>query len=412
MTDKEMQMPEKWQVRWQEQGFTTFSPIQKQSYQPLKSGEDVLGISPTGSGKTLAYTLPLLEKVVKGAGMQLLILTSSQELGMQVFEVVKTWGADLGLITQSVIGGANVKRQIEKLKTKPEILVGTSGRVVELIKQKKIKSHQIKTVVFDEADQLFADPLTKQVVKAVSRETQLAFFSATGQQVLAEAQNLRPAISVIDVTAEDTSHAGIQHYYIVVPPRKRVDELRRLANIPAFQGLVFFNEISELGNAEEKLVYHQLPVSSLASDQNKLLRKGAINKFKAGELSLLLATDIAARGLDIDDLPYVVNVDVPLTEESYLHRSGRTGRMGKAGQVITFIHDGSRRDYQRLMKKVAIKATQIYLYDGALQQTAKPETTASEKNRDKTSSKKPAAKKTKSNSGKKNTTKKVRKKQK
>lgn len=146
------QLPEVWQQRWEKNDFNDFSLIQESTFQQLSDGLDVLGISPTGSGKTLAYLLPLLQKVVKGDGNQLLILTSSQELSMQVFEVAKEWAQDLKLTVQSVIGGANVKRQIEKLKQKPEILVGTSGRVLELIKQKKIKVQQIKMVVFDEAD--------------------------------------------------------------------------------------------------------------------------------------------------------------------------------------------------------------------------------------------------------------------
>ncbi|HPR82165.1 MAG TPA: DEAD/DEAH box helicase, partial [Enterococcus sp.] len=134
----EFKLPEKWQQRWDEEGFTTPSLIQESVYRPLIEGESLVGISPTGSGKTLSYLLPTMQNVQLNEGNQLLILTSSQELGIQVAEVARQWGKDLGLNVQPFIGGANVKRQIEKLKTKPEVLIGTPGRIVELIKQKKI----------------------------------------------------------------------------------------------------------------------------------------------------------------------------------------------------------------------------------------------------------------------------------
>lgn len=365
--------PEKWQLLWAEKGFQQPSPVQEKTYPLLLEGKDVMGISPTGSGKTLAYLLPTLLKVEKSAGTQLLILTSSQELGMQVAEVAREWGSLLDLKVQSVIGGANVKRQIDKLKEKPEVLVGTSGRVLELIKQKKIKIANIQTVIFDEADQLLTEQLTPQIIKAVGIQNQFAFFSATGEQILAAAQKLRPAVEVVDVQQEDTSTQQLQHFYVRVPVRKRVEELRRLANIPDFQGLVFFNELGDLGSAEEKLLYRQIPVASLASDQNKLMRKAAINQFKEGKLVLLLATDVAARGLDIEDLPYVVNYDVPTTLESYTHRAGRTGRMGKIGSVVTFVHDGNLQEYLRMIKKKETTAKEIFLYGGAFHEEPKAE---------------------------------------
>lgn len=135
--------------------------------------------------------------------------------------------------------------------------------------------------------------------------------------------------------------------------------------------MVFFNQVADLGAAEEKLVYENVPAIGLASDQSKQLRKLAIDQFKAERVKLLLTTDIAARGLDFTGVPYVVNVDVPLTEESYIHRSGRVGRMGAQGAVITFINDGTKRDYQRLMKQLAIPYQEIFLYDGALHEQPK-----------------------------------------
>lgn len=360
-------LPEKWQELWQEKGFEAAALIQEKVYQPLRDGKNLLGVSPTGSGKTLAYLLPTLQAVKPGEGMQLLVLTSSQELGMQVYEVAKEWGGALNLKSQAIIGGANVKRQIEKLKERPEVLIGTPGRVLELIKQKKIKANLIQTVIFDEADQLLVEELPQQIIKAVGTKNQFAFFSATGNQVLEKVKELRPDVEVVDVSGEDTSTSGLEHYYLKVAPRKRGEELRRLANVEQLQSLVFFNELTDLGDAEEKLLYHQLPVASLASDQNKMIRKGAIEHFRKGDLTLLLTTDLAARGLDIENLSFVINYDVPFSKESYLHRAGRTGRMGKSGKVITFLHEGNLRDYQRLLKSADLQAKEIFLYGGQLQ---------------------------------------------
>lgn len=370
-------LPEIWQEHWRSSGFDDPSIIQQESFIPLKNQENVLGISPTGSGKTLAYLLPLLLNVEKESGSQLLILASSQELAMQISKVAQEWGALLQLRTQSLIGGANVSRQIDKLKKKPEVLVGTPGRVLELIKSKKIKSHLLKTIVMDEVDQLFHEAelnLTKQILDSSATEYQVAFYSATADRVIEEAQRLADNLSVIDVSARDHSAGQVHHYFIRLSPRKKIDYLRSLSYTPNFRSMVFFNQVSELGAAEEKMMYQQIPVVGLASDQNKTLRKLAIDQFSSKRVNLLLTTDIGARGLDFKEVPYVVNVDVPLSEESYIHRAGRVGRMGANGVVLTFINDATKRDYQRLMKQVGYATQEVFLYDGELQLERKEKT--------------------------------------
>lgn len=376
-------LPEVWQKHWQTSGFSEPSMIQEKSFLPLKGKENVLAISPTGSGKTLAYTLPLLLTVEKDQGGQLLILAPSQELAVQTSQVVRDWASLLQLKTQTLIGGANVSRQIEKLKEKPEILVGTPGRVLELIKTKKIKSHLLQSIVMDEVDQLFHEKelnLTKQILASAPKEFQLAFYSATADRVVKEAQNITSELTVIDVTDEDQSGGEVHHYFMTLSPRKKSDYLRSLTYTPNFRAIVFFNQVAELGSVEEKLIYEGLSVAGLASDQNKTLRKLAIDQFSKQRAALLLTTDIAARGLDFNALPFVVNAEVPLTEESYIHRSGRVGRMGAAGSVITFVNDATKRDYQRLMKKIALPTQEIFLYDGTIHLTRKERSVSEEKN--------------------------------
>ena len=361
------QLPEVMLGQWQSSGFKEPSIIQEKSFSPLIERKNVLGISPTGSGKTLAYVLPLVLNVKKDQGNQLLILAPSQELAMQITEVVRKWADLLQLKTQALIGGANVSRQIEKLKKKPEIVIGTPGRVFELIKTKKLKSHLLQTIVMDEVDQLFFDTEmnhTKQIIASAPNDFQLVFYSATADRVVEEASKMVEELVVLDVTQEDSSSGQVQHYFMTLSPRKKSEFLRSFAYTPNFSAIVFFNQVMDLGMTEEKLAYEGVPAVGLASDQNKQLRKLAIHEFAQKSAKLLLTTEVAARGLDFKAVPYVVNAEVPLSEESYIHRAGRVGRMGASGAVITFVNDATKRDYQRLMKKINHSFEEIFVYDG------------------------------------------------
>lgn len=357
------------QANWETAGFQKPALIQERVFDPITEGKHLVGIAPTGSGKTLAYLLPLLNQLEAGKPSQALILTSSQELAMQVVEVARKWLAGSGMKVQALIGGANVKRQHEALKKKPELLVGTPGRVLELISGKKIKAPAIKTLVFDEVDQLVQGQsfqLIQKILKTTDNEAQRLYFSATADVVLEELNTIESDLLVIDVTKEDDSQGDVQHFYIETNDRKKVDQMRRLLNMPAFWGMIFFNQLSDMGSAEEKLLFHQLPVASLASDQSKILRKNAIEQFKKHQVLGLLTTDLASRGLDIESLPFVVNADVPLSEESYIHRAGRVGRMGETGVVITFVTPADKADLLKIAKKLKLPVAPIYLFGGEL----------------------------------------------
>ncbi|MDT2769672.1 DEAD/DEAH box helicase [Enterococcus pseudoavium] len=357
------------QKNWQDAGFQKPALIQAKVFTPIREGQNLVGIAPTGSGKTLAYLLPLINQLEEGVASQLLVLTSSQELAMQVVEVARKWLAGSGMKVQSLIGGANVKRQQEALKKKPEVLVGTPGRVLELITAKKIKAANIKTLVFDEVDQLIQGQsfqLVQKILKASDNEAQRLYFSATAETVLAELNQFETELLVVDVSKEDDSQGEVQHFYIETSDRKKVDQLRRLLNLPEFWGMIFFNQLSDMGSAEEKLLFHQLPVASLASDQSKISRKNAIEQFKKHQVLGLLTTDLASRGLDIEAMPFVINANIPLSEESYLHRSGRVGRMGEAGMVISLVTPQEKADLVKIGKKLEIPLAPIYLFGGEL----------------------------------------------
>ncbi|MGX4686945.1 DEAD/DEAH box helicase [Vagococcus sp. JNUCC 83] len=379
-------LPETWQKEWEKQEYQTPTLIQSTMYPLLLEDESVLGISPTGSGKTVAYLLPLLQKVIKGNGNQLLIILPSQELASQVADVTRLWAKGLDLGVQAIIGGANVKRQVERLKKRPEVLVGTPGRVLELIKLKKIKAHLIQTLVLDEVDDLLSDAefnSTKGIIKSVQADTQIVATSATGEQILPRVDTLfRTELRVIDVTEEDNTKGTITHGFIMTPVRKRSDVLRRLAHVDGFKGLVFFNQVSELGAVSERLDYLGIDHRTLASDQHQVERKRAIHDFETGQVKLLLTTDLGARGLDFSDLDYVIQYDLAQSVPDYIHRSGRVGRMGKKGTVISLVNDGDKRELNRLYKEIGKQGVEYFTTHGQLL-TEKPKVTVNEEEADK-----------------------------
>ncbi|MCH4176664.1 MAG: DEAD/DEAH box helicase [Streptococcaceae bacterium] len=331
-------LPKEWQDKAQQIGMVDFTAVQAQSFDVLNGNSNLLMVSPTGTGKTLAYLLPLLLNIKKAQGNQLLILAPTAELAIQIHEVVKQWSIDLGLKSNVIIGGASLKRQMERLKKSPEVIVGTPGRLLELIKAKKIKLAKVEMIVLDEVDQLFEPEqfkLVDRLIHYAPRKYQLVAVSATAERI--EAQFSALTEGVFKRLIVEAQPSVVDYLKISVEKRKKVELLSKIANIPEMQALVFFNQLNDLGAVEEKLIYQGVPVASLASDVNKNYRKIILEKFKNGELTYLLVTDILARGIDIKQLPFVINFDLPMNQESFIHRSGRVGRMGNHGKVLTLV---------------------------------------------------------------------------
>ena len=356
-------MKEYIQNKWNEKGFKDLTPIQEATKKLIQKGEDVVAVSPTGTGKTLAYLLPLLEKIEINHELQAVILVPSQELAQQIGEVIREW--KLPELTMLVLaGGANVKRQIENLKKKPELVVGTPGRLTELANQRKLKLHQVQTLVLDEADYLLAQEhleQTRSFIKKCPSQRQMICFSATKNEIL---ESIHQWINMTPKWVENeqkmSGNGNVKHVYIESPVRKKDELLRKFANMKEYQALVFVNSLANAGILAEKLQYHNIPCALLTSQENQINRKAAIQAFK-GEVPILLTTDVAARGLDIEDLPVVIHYDLPENKEVYTHRSGRTGRMGKDGLVISFVTEKEVRDLKKLIPANAkLEAFQIH----------------------------------------------------
>lgn len=348
------------------QGFTELSPIQTAVAEPMATGKSVLGLAPTGSGKTLAFTWPMLEMLRVGEGTQALILAPSQELAMQTTGVVREWAQLIDAKVLAITGGANVKRQTEKLKQHPEILVGTPGRVTNLIADGKIKLGHLKLMIVDEADELLTDETLDQIreiLDATFAETlQLGFFSATETKILDELPRwFGQQVEKIDVRAIDQTQGVVRHRTMEVGNRHRVDLLKRISRVDRLRALVFFNKMQELQHVALELRHQHVNYVALTSNQRQVEREKALRLFRQGKVELLLTTDLAARGLDVPELPAVINYQLPKDVTTYIHRSGRTGRMGADGLVITLGDDHDIRDFKKMMRETAYEIKPAYL---------------------------------------------------
>lgn len=346
---------EQFQTHFEERNFKQLTAIQEAVQKPLEEDKTVFGIAPTGSGKTLAFTWPLLPKVMKGQGTQILVLEPSQELALQTTRVMREWAALLGLKVHSATGGANLRRQTERLKKeRPEVVVGTPGRILHLLDTRDLKLNNLATLVIDEADDLLRDD-TQAVVEDIERatplDTQLAFFSATQSTTLEQLDVLFGRNLVkIDVRAQDHSRGPVKHGLVVA--RTMSDKavmLERLSQTKNFRALVFFTSIKTLHYTASRLRHDGISSATLGGRQRQTERETVMRQFRKHQVKLLLTTDVAARGLDIPKLPAVVNFELPNTADGYVHRTGRTGRQGEPGLVVNLGDDHDFRDLKKLL---------------------------------------------------------------
>lgn len=357
------------QAKWK---FETPMKIQEEMIPAMLDGKDIVAESPTGSGKTLAYVLPILQKVDGSKKQtQALIVAPSQELAMQIVEVIREWTAGTDITVAQLIGGANSARQIEKLKKKPTIVVGTPGRLNELARNNKLKLKEIQIVVLDECDQLLSREyrvVVKSFIDGAAYGRQVVVVSATITEeieLVAERMMFEPVR--FKIKPEDMVKVGhVVHSFVKVEDRDKTDLLRRLAYLEGLRGLAFVNNIDQLLMKETKLAYKSAPIVTLHSDMKKEERQKALTAFRKGEARILIATDIAARGLDIDGLTHVIHVDVPRTIEQYLHRSGRTGRAGADGEVLTLLSYNDEKTYKKWTRELPNKPVQKVWCNGGL----------------------------------------------
>ncbi|WP_025026571.1 DEAD/DEAH box helicase [Caldalkalibacillus mannanilyticus] len=365
--------PQFLQKAWEKQGFQEMTAIQAKAIPLIRQGKDLIAESPTGTGKTWAYLLPLLEKIkpdIKQA--QVVILAPTRELVMQIHQEVQKLLSGTDLTSASFIGGADIKRQVDKLKSNPRIVVGTPNRIIELNKMKKLKMHEVKSIVVDEVDQMlslgFMDHV-QEVIKTTLKDRQLLFFSATVPakiEQMAEKMMMEP--ETIRIARSELAPSKVEHMYLICEPREKVDYIRRLVRMNSKnKALAFINETNTVGQISAKLEFMGIKHGVLDGLSSKTERESILNHFREGRIELLLATDIAARGLDIEGLTHVIQVDLPANVESYIHRSGRTGRMGAEGTVITLISKFEESSLKKYAQAMSVELQSKKLYGGKLE---------------------------------------------
>ncbi|KGP76988.1 helicase [Desulfosporosinus sp. Tol-M] len=356
------------------EGIVEPTAIQVQTIPFILETRDVVGQSESGTGKTLAYLLPIFQKIdTLKRETQAMILTPTHELAIQIQRVIEILACNSGLAVTSaaIIGNVNITRQIEKLKEKPHIIVGSSGRILELIQKKKISSQTIKTMVLDEADRLL-DENNSQTVKAVIKttlsRTQLLLFSATLPPVtLQQASELLKNPEVVRVTDKIMIATTISHMYFLAEQRDKIEVLRKLVRmiIPP-RAVIFINKSEEIEKTVEKLKFHGLEAEGIYGGASKINRRKAMDKFKSGKISLLVASDLAARGLDIKGITHIFNLDLPEDPGLYLHRVGRTGRAGESGTAISIVNFKEAPYIKRLAGMFEISINHKEMYQGKI----------------------------------------------
>jgi ATP-dependent RNA helicase DeaD len=331
-------------------GYETPSPIQAQTIPPLLEGHDLLGHAPTGTGKTAAFALPLLARIELNAPhVQALVLTPTRELAIQVAEAFQRYATHLrGFHVLPIYGGQDYSGQIRQLKRGVHVVVGTPGRVMDHMRRKTLKLDGLSTLVLDEADEMlrmgFIDDV-QWILEQTPEQRQIALFSATMpkeiQKIAREHLNQPHEISIKAKTA--TADTIRQRYWLVSGVHK-LDALTRILEVEPFAALIIFVR-TKTATVElaERLAARGYAAAALNGDMAQKQREHMIERLKSGSLDILVATDVAARGLDVERISHVVNYDIPYDTEAYIHRIGRTGRAGREGDAILFVSPRERR---------------------------------------------------------------------
>ncbi|MDQ8193124.1 DEAD/DEAH box helicase [Coraliomargarita sp. SDUM461004] len=339
----------------------TPSDIQTQAYATLSAHKNAWLSAPTGSGKTLAYLLPLLNQLdVVATDLQVMILAPTQELAVQIHDSIRQLDATgkLAIRSQLLIGNASAKRQKEKLKKKPHIIVGSCGRMLELANSGKLKLHKCQAVCIDEADNLLAEDHIEDLealLKKMPRDRQLIFASATVKSdTFRNAEFIGKSVQWISgqAIASDTE---IEHVYIESSFHRKIDTLGKLLrHLQPECALIFTHRNVTAEEVDGGLEKYDLSHTVLHGDMSKFDRQMAMKQFRKGTARVLIASDIAARGLDIKGLTHIINFDLPSQSDDYLHRAGRTGRMGAVGTAISIVTDQELRLIQRYERDLCI----------------------------------------------------------
>ncbi|MGZ8137316.1 MAG: DEAD/DEAH box helicase [Methylococcaceae bacterium] len=332
-----------------EQGYTTPTPVQSKAIPVILAGKDVLAGAQTGTGKTASFTLPLLQRLAENCDphqkprrVRALILVPTRELAAQVYESVKVYGKFLPLHAEAIVGGASIGIQTRNLRRGCDIVVATPGRLIDHVQQRNINLSNIEILVLDEADRMLDMgflPDIRKIMSLLPKQRQSLLFSATVSNVIKSlaAQLLNNPVEVEVAKQNATADTISERVYGIHREHKRALLSYLIGSNNWKQVLIFVRTKHGADRLEKQLIDDGIRTAALHGDKTQGARNKALEQFKNGKVTALVATDIAARGLDIDDLPHVVNFDLPHVPEDYVHRVGRTGRAGASGEALSLV---------------------------------------------------------------------------
>ncbi|WP_255305167.1 DEAD/DEAH box helicase [Microbacterium sp. 3J1] len=349
-------------------GYETPSPIQAATIPTLLSGRDVVGMAQTGTGKTAAFALPVLERLdVSQKTPQALVLAPTRELALQVCEAFESYASKMkGVHVLPVYGGQGYGVQLSALRRGVHVIVGTPGRIMDHLAKGTLDLSQLQYLVLDEADEMlkmgFAEDV-EQILAQTPEEKQVALFSATmPPQIRRLAQKYLREPEEISIKSKTATGTNITQRYLVVSYAQKVDALTRILEVENFDGMiVFVRTKNETETLAEKLRARGYSAAAINGDVPQVQRERSVNQLKASKLDILVATDVAARGLDVERISHVINFDIPTDTESYVHRIGRTGRAGRTGDAISFITPRERYLLKSIEKATRQAPTQMQL---------------------------------------------------
>ena len=350
-----------------ELGFTAPTPIQQAVIPPIVAGRDVIGQAQTGTGKTAAYGLPLLHRLDRQhRGVQALVLAPTRELAIQVAAALEQYGRGVGARVLALYGGQSYQQQLRSLRERVEVVVGTPGRLLDLMEQGNLDLGGVRTVVLDEADEMLSMGFVEDIESILDRippERQTLLFSATiSRRVLGLSKRYLRDPETVSVTPEQLTGASIEQRYYLVNPQDKVAAITRLIEMETIDSaLVFARTRLGTGELANQLSTRGYAAEALNGDLSQDARIQVLNRFRAGQVKVLVATDVAARGLDIDDISHVFNFDLPDDPEVYVHRVGRTGRAGREGVAITLLSPRERFLLRRIEEYTRFRMTRAEL---------------------------------------------------
>ena len=352
-------------------GYEQPSPIQAQSIPILLSGENLLGVAQTGTGKTGAFAMPLLSRLDKAQKEpQILVLTPTRELAIQVAEAFQTYARNINKFhVLPIYGGQDISIQLRGLRRGTQVVVGTPGRILDHIKRRSLVLNKLNALVLDEADEMlrmgFIDDV-ETILAETPPECQRALFSATMPPTIRRVvKKYLGDAKEVSIASKTKTVERIIQFYLIVKGHQKMEALTRILEVEKFDGmLIFVRTKSATSEVAEKLEARGFSASALNGDLSQTIRERTVNRLKKGQIDIVVATDVAARGLDVERISHVINYDLPYDNEAYVHRIGRTGRAGRDGKAILFVAPKESRLLHSIEKSTKQKITMMSLPTG------------------------------------------------